>query len=316
MSSGILDRTVTPNVVLPTTAAGFGPNGIDSQWAVSARCELFTAKTQVIAGAPILTCGSSISGSIDFGSRVLFGGVSKEAVYKIVVPPAPSQSAVTLDTCSGASIQTVINVYSGDGTAIIATNDNNPAACGGSATLSSVQFTPPLSGGTFLVSVESTVNTTTGTFTIAAVCGFTESPTTQSPTFPPPSSQPTTVQPTTPGQTWSPTPHPTTQLPTPATSQPPTPANSSKPISSGNGGGGGGGGGSLMVIVIAVVAVLLVGGIGYGLYKKRQAARPRMYAVVHANVAYEAEPKASAKDFGEEGPDDDDDALITVETDA
>jgi hypothetical protein len=95
-------------------------------------------------------------------------------------------------------------------------------------------------------------------------------------------------------------------------------ATPSKNIGAGSGsGGGGGGGGSMIVTVIIVVAVVVCVGGAYGLYRRRQAkGAGSRYNIVHANVAYDEKPKASVNDFGEEAPDDDDDMLISVSTDA
>lgn len=167
---------MSPPVVLPATAAGFGVNGIDSEWPVAARCQLFTAKSQVLSSIPSAFCGASVSGSINYGSRVLYGGVSKEMIYKIVVPPSSTPTPIMFDTCTAASFDTVLRVYNSDGTNQLAVNDNNAGMCGSGAGMrSSVTFTAPVGGGTFLVSVESSSSSTnTGTFTLTTSCNATQ----------------------------------------------------------------------------------------------------------------------------------------------
>lgn len=94
----------------------------------------------------------------------------------MTVPPSCRQAPITFDTCSATTFDTVIRVYNSDGTKLVAMNDNHNGACP-SGSASSVTFTPPVLGGTFLVSVEAATDVPSGSFTLATACATSSIPT-------------------------------------------------------------------------------------------------------------------------------------------
>lgn len=146
---------------------------------LSLRCWNDTLPTvdEVLAAAPSVACGATLSGATIRNGHSLVGNESPEQFFRFTVDPAAPAAAVTLSTC-GSVLDTLLRVGSvgedGSVNTMLAINDNHagevPSACGDEASYIAALLPP----GDYAIIVEANSGplaaSTFGEFTLTVEC--------------------------------------------------------------------------------------------------------------------------------------------------